>query len=75
MFYFEHDFWNSEFLENIYFTGYINFLVADGLKFTHPLHHLGKSADDLPVLAIDSFKHMYVWRHDVKDNLEWDFLN
>lgn len=37
----------------------INFLYADGLKFAHPLHHLGKSAADLPVIAIDSFRHMY----------------
>ncbi|GAB1608725.1 endoplasmic reticulum resident protein 44 [Argonauta hians] len=47
----------------------INFLTADGLKFTHPLHHLGKSTQDLPVLAIDSFRHMYVFPHAVKKNL------
>ncbi|OWF51555.1 endoplasmic reticulum resident protein 44-like [Mizuhopecten yessoensis] len=39
----------------------VNFLTADGLKFSHPLHHLGKSTSDLPVLAIDSFRHMYVF--------------
>lgn len=38
----------------------INFLIADGVKFAHPLHHLGKSVRDLPVIAIDSFRHMYV---------------
>jgi len=43
----------------------VNFLVADGLKFSHPLHHLGKSESDLPVLAIDSFRHMYIFP-DVK---------
>jgi len=48
----------------------INFLTADGLKFTHPLHHLGKSANDLPVLAIDSFRHMYVWNQDVRTNVD-----
>ena len=47
----------------------VNFLVADGTKFTHPLHHLGKSVNDLPVLAIDSFRHMYVFPHDVKTDL------
>ena len=39
----------------------VNFLTADGLKFAHPLHHLGKSKDDLPLLAIDSFRHMYLF--------------
>jgi len=37
----------------------VNFLTADGIKFAHPLHHLGKHKDDLPVIVIDSFKHMY----------------
>lgn len=41
--------------------GSINFLVADGLKFSHPLHHLGKGPEDLPLIAIDSFKHMYLF--------------
>uniref|UniRef100_A0A646QDC0 Endoplasmic reticulum resident protein 44 n=1 Tax=Hemiscolopendra marginata TaxID=943146 RepID=A0A646QDC0_9MYRI len=39
----------------------INFLTADGLKFAHPLHHLGKSVSDLPLIAIDSFRHMYLF--------------
>ncbi|XP_033219051.1 endoplasmic reticulum resident protein 44 isoform X2 [Belonocnema kinseyi] len=39
----------------------VNFLVADGLKFAHPLHHLGKSPSDLPLIAIDSFRHMYLF--------------
>ena len=39
----------------------INFLTADGLKFAHPLHHLQKSKEDLPLLAIDSFRHMYLF--------------
>ncbi len=25
-------------------------------QFAHPLHHLGKSKEDLPLLAIDSFR-------------------
>ncbi|XP_013387938.1 endoplasmic reticulum resident protein 44-like [Lingula anatina] len=47
----------------------VNFLTADGKKFAHPLHHLGKSDKDLPVLAIDSFRHMYVFPYDVKTRL------
>uniref|UniRef100_A0A915PTW5 Thioredoxin domain-containing protein n=1 Tax=Setaria digitata TaxID=48799 RepID=A0A915PTW5_9BILA len=39
----------------------INCLYADGKKFVHPLHHLGKTMDDLPILAIDSFRHMYLF--------------
>lgn len=39
----------------------INCLVADGKRFAHPLHHLGKSEKDLPVIAIDSFRHMYLF--------------
>ncbi|KAJ8917620.1 hypothetical protein NQ315_000103, partial [Exocentrus adspersus] len=44
----------------------INFLTADGKKFAHPLHHLGKDAEDLPLIAIDSFRHMYLFP-DYKD--------
>jgi len=36
-------------------------LTADGIKFSHPLHHLGKSKKDLPLIAIDSFRHMYLF--------------
>uniref|UniRef100_A0A915PHN3 Thioredoxin domain-containing protein n=1 Tax=Setaria digitata TaxID=48799 RepID=A0A915PHN3_9BILA len=39
----------------------INALLADGYKFAHPLKHLGKTEDDLPVLAIDSFQHMFLF--------------
>lgn len=39
----------------------INFLTADGFKFAHPLHHLGKGEADLPLIAIDSFRHMYLF--------------
>nr|CAH7749310.1 unnamed protein product [Callosobruchus chinensis] len=44
----------------------INFLTADGQRFSHPLHHLGKSSRDLPLIAIDSFRHMYLFP-DYKD--------
>ncbi|XP_077997474.1 endoplasmic reticulum resident protein 44-like [Glandiceps talaboti] len=47
--------------ELIHEKGSVNFLTADGSKFTHPLHHLNKSPKDLPVLAIDSFRHMYIF--------------
>jgi endoplasmic reticulum resident protein 44 len=36
-------------------------VYADGNRFTHPLHHLGKTVSDLPILAIDSFRHMYLF--------------
>lgn len=36
-------------------------MTADGFKFAHPLHHLGKSPSDLPLIAIDSFRHMYLF--------------
>ncbi|XP_050533632.1 endoplasmic reticulum resident protein 44-like [Daktulosphaira vitifoliae] len=42
----------------------VNFLTADGLKFAHPLQHLGKRESDLPVIVIDSFKHMYQFPKD-----------
>ncbi|CAJ0593106.1 unnamed protein product [Cylicocyclus nassatus] len=48
----------------------VNCLVADGKKFAHPLHHLGKRESDLPVIAIDSFRHMYLFPNteDMKVN-------
>lgn len=39
----------------------VNCLHADGAQFLHPLQHLGKSINDLPLLAIDSFKHMFLF--------------
>lgn len=39
----------------------INSVYADGNKFSHPLHHLGKTVSDLPLIAIDSFRHMYLF--------------
>lgn len=44
----------------------VNFLTADGVKFSHPLHHLGKGKEDLPLIAIDSFRHMFIFP-DVKE--------
>uniref|UniRef100_A0A6P4FMC1 Endoplasmic reticulum resident protein 44 n=1 Tax=Drosophila rhopaloa TaxID=1041015 RepID=A0A6P4FMC1_DRORH len=39
----------------------VNFLTADGELFKHPLYHMGMSMGDLPVVAIDSFIHMYLF--------------
>ena len=41
-------------------------MTADGNTFAHPLQHLGKSKKDLPLIAIDSFRHMYLFP-DYKD--------
>lgn len=46
--------------------GSINFLHADCDKFRHPLLHIQKTPADCPVIAIDSFRHMYVFP-DFKD--------
>lgn len=39
----------------------VNFLSADGALFVHPIFHMGKSLADLPLIAIDSFQHMYLF--------------
>ncbi|CAH8650774.1 unnamed protein product [Schistosoma rodhaini] len=39
----------------------INFVTANGITFSHPLAHLGKSKEDLPFICLDSFAHMYVY--------------
>ncbi|CAF1351873.1 unnamed protein product [Didymodactylos carnosus] len=44
----------------------INCLHADGQKFVHPIQHLGKSTADLPLLTIDSFRHMFLFPN-IKD--------
>lgn len=54
-------FFKSNFNSNFLFAENINFLTADGKRFAHPLHHLGKSQSDLPLIAIDSFRHMYLF--------------
>ncbi|XP_052003175.1 endoplasmic reticulum resident protein 44-like [Xyrauchen texanus] len=41
--------------------GSINFLHADCDKFRHPLLHIQKTPSDCPIIAIDSFRHMYVF--------------
>ncbi|XGW29985.1 hypothetical protein V3C99_009197 [Haemonchus contortus] len=52
----------SEVIRELYATRMtINPLLADGNVFSHPLRHLGKTSKDLPVLAIDSFTHMYLF--------------
>lgn len=46
---------------SVLFADKVNFLTADGGRFSHPLHHLGMSQSDLPLIAIDSFRHMYLF--------------
>lgn len=43
----------------------VTFLFADGHVFSHPLKHLGKTVKDLPVVAIDSFKHLFLYKDPV----------
>lgn len=46
-------------------TGGVTFLFADGHVFSHPLKHLGKTVKDLPLVAIDSFKHLFLYKEPV----------
>ncbi|XP_065888707.1 endoplasmic reticulum resident protein 44-like [Dysidea avara] len=48
-------------------TSSVNFVYADGVKFAHPLSHLGKTKRDLPLIAIDSFRHMYMFPGTFED--------
>lgn len=48
-------------LIRVFVSENVNFLTADGKQFAHPLQHLGKSQSDLPLIAIDSFRHMYLF--------------
>jgi len=41
--------------------GKINIVTATAEQFSHPLYHLGKQLNDCPVIAIDSFSHMYAF--------------
>lgn len=43
----------------------VTFLYADGHVFSHPLKHLGKTVKDLPVVAIDSFKHLFLYKEPI----------
>jgi len=47
-------------------TSGVTFLYADGFVFSHPLKHLGKTTKDLPLVAIDSFKHLFLYNHPVE---------
>ncbi|TNN15305.1 Thioredoxin domain-containing protein [Schistosoma japonicum] len=44
----------------------INIVTANGVTFSHPLAHLGKSKEDLPFICLDSFAHMYVFPGSVE---------
>ncbi len=37
-------------------------MTADGSKFIHPLQVVGKTINDLPLVAADTFKHMFLFR-------------
>lgn len=41
--------------------GKVNFLLADGDRFHYPLMHLGRTKQDLPLIVIDSFQHMFMF--------------
>nr|CAB3243672.1 endoplasmic reticulum resident protein 44-like [Phallusia mammillata] len=53
--------YSAEVSRLVSFKSSINFLFADCETFSHPLHHLGKTVKDCPLVAIDSFKHMYLF--------------
>ncbi|CAK9292049.1 unnamed protein product [Gordionus sp. m RMFG-2023] len=42
-------------------------VYANFESFKHPLYHLGKAENDLPVIAIDSFAHMFPFPHKFSD--------
>jgi len=47
---------------NYFSNFFLNISLKFCFKFTHPLYHLGKNLNDCPVVAIDSFSHMYVFK-------------
>ena len=42
-------------------TSNVNFVTADGTVFEYPLHHISKTQEDLPLIVIDSFQHIYLF--------------
>lgn len=50
-------------------AGKINFLTANGMIFKHPLEHMGKKFSDLPLICIDSLKHMFSYPYKSKEDL------
>jgi len=40
----------------------INFITADGTTFSSPLKHIGKTVEDMPIICLDSFRHMYLFK-------------
>ncbi|VDK35847.1 unnamed protein product [Taenia asiatica] len=45
-------------------------LVANGEVFSHPLMHMGKTVNDLPLMAIDSFQHMFLYPGNLDEALK-----
>jgi len=50
-------------------TKKVNFLTADSEIFAYPLLSYGKSEEDLPIIAIDTFAHVFVYPNSVKEAL------
>ncbi|KAI0987913.1 hypothetical protein GJ496_006331 [Pomphorhynchus laevis] len=44
------------------------YLYASGEEFAHPLRHLGKTMDDLPIVVLDSLRHMYVYPGEIRNH-------
>lgn len=40
----------------------VNFITADGTTFSSPLKHIGKTVADMPIICLDSFRHMYLFK-------------
>jgi len=60
--------YTKEVSQLVSYKSVVNFLVADCETFSHPLHHLGKKTSDCPLVAIDSFRHMYLFEDFSKIN-------
>lgn len=43
--------------------GHFNFATVDGQLFQHSVFHMGKTINDLPLIAIDSLQFMYPFGH------------
>ncbi|XP_023174988.2 endoplasmic reticulum resident protein 44-like [Drosophila hydei] len=46
-------------LSNCSDCGRFNFVTVDGLRFQHSILHMGRTLQDMPIIAIDSLKFMF----------------
>lgn len=60
----------SRLTEPTSFLGRFVPLVANGDVFSHPLMHMGKTVNDLPLMAIDSFQHMFLYPGNLDEALK-----